>query len=200
MNLPRFKFYFDTILSRFPDVMKDDYLKASLLHPLFKSYPMYTPTVKRRLVSELAVELQEILDKNNSAEKENIGTSVNNRGDIENLSTFKKLFDYDIDSGFSGAQCSSTVNAEIILHNYLSSADTSMESLINYPEIGKLFIRYNTVLCSSAACERLFSLAKHVLRADRCQLKDENFEAQLILKANLFPSKNSSNRSDSVEI
>lgn len=180
--------------------MKDDYLKAALLHPLFKFYPIFDPSEKRRLVSELAVELQEIMDRKNSAEKVNSSVKVNNRSDIENLSTFKKLFDYDVDSGFIGAQSSTTVNAEIILHNYLSSADTSIENLINFPDVGKLFIKYNTVLCSSAACERLFSLAKHVLRADRCQITDENFEAQLVLKANLFPSKGHSDRSDSVEI
>lgn len=129
------------------------------------------------------------MDIVDSGDKENIGTTGNNRCNIENLSTFKKLFDYDIESGFSGSEASSTVNAEIILHNYLSLVDTSIESLYNFPDIAKLFIKYNTVLCSSGACERLFSLAKHVLRAERCQINDENFEAQLILKANLFPSK-----------
>lgn len=169
--------------------MNDDYLKATLLHPLFNSYPLVTPATKRRLVSELAVELQALLDTNDSGDKENTGKTGNSRCNIENLSTFKKLFDYDVESGFSGSDVSSTINSEIILHNYLSLTDTSIESLYNFPEISKLFIKYNTVLCSSGACERLFSLAKHVLRAERCQINDENFEAQLILKANLFPSK-----------
>lgn len=112
-----------------------------------------------------------------------------NRADIEHWRTFQRLFDYDVVSGFACSKSSHTFNAEVLLHNYLSNGDTSIESLKNFPEIGQLFIKYNTVLCSSAACERLFSLAKHELRADRCQLKDENVEAQLILKATLYPSK-----------
>ncbi|KAJ6646217.1 hypothetical protein Bhyg_01428 [Pseudolycoriella hygida] len=53
----------ESIEKRFPDYMKDDYLKASLLHPLFKSYEMVSASTKERLINELAVELQEILNK-----------------------------------------------------------------------------------------------------------------------------------------
>lgn len=165
--------------------MKDDYLKASLLHPLFKSYDMMSTSTKERIIIELAVELQEIMDESGATEPK---SKPKDRADIQNLTTFQRLFDYDSDKGFSGSRASSTIKAEVLLHSFLSNGDTSIESLKNYPQIGQLFIKYNTVLCSSAACERLFSLAKHVLAADRCQLKDENFEAQLILKAIRFPS------------
>lgn len=88
--------------------MKDDYLKASLLHPLFKSYQMSAST-KERLINELAVELQELMDKSHNTETE---TQSKNRADIQNLNTFQRLFDYDENSGFSGSKASSTVKAE----------------------------------------------------------------------------------------
>lgn len=174
-----------TIFSvRFPNYMRDESLKAMLLHPLFKSYPMVSPSLKARLTCELAVELQETMDKASSDQP----TKEKDRSDIQHLKTFQRLFDYSENTGFSGSNSLSTCKAEVILHNYLSDDSTEISSLKKYPEIGKLFIKYNTVICSSAACERLFSLAKFVLRADRCQLSNESFEAQLILKSNLFPS------------
>lgn len=84
----------------------------------------------------------------------------------------------------------SVCKAEVLLHNFMSDDSTEISSLKDYTEIGCLFIKYNTVICSNAACERLFSLAEFVLRANRCQLSNESFEAQIILKSNLFPSKN----------
>ncbi len=165
--------------------MRDDCLKAMLLHPLFKSYPMLTSSLKARLTSELAVELQEVMDQSSS----NNPTKQKDRSDIQHLKTFQRLFDYSENTGFSGSNSSSVCKAEVILHNYMSDESTEISCLNNYPEIGRLFIKYNTIICSSAACERLFSLAKFVLRADRCQLSNESFEVQIILKTNLFPSK-----------
>lgn len=69
-----------------------------------------------------------------------------------------------------------------------NSSETN--SLKNCREIGRLFIKYNRAICSSAACDRLSSLAKFVLKADRCQLREESFEAQLIVKYKKFSSKN----------
>lgn len=167
--------------------MRDDCLKAMLLHPLFKSYPMLSSSLKSRLISELAVELQEVMDKSSS---NIILTTERDRSDIQHLKTFQRLFDYTENTGFSGSNSLSICKAEVLLHNYMSDDSPEISSLKNYPEIGRLFIKYDTVICSSAACERLFSLAKFVLRADRCQLSNESFEAQIMLKCNLFPSRN----------
>lgn len=93
--------------------MNDDCLKASLLHPLFSDYPMLTETHKSRLVSDLTVELQEIMDDAKSTEKV---TKSKKTYDIENLHSFKKLFGYDDTKGFSGSKSSDTIQAEVILH------------------------------------------------------------------------------------
>lgn len=114
------------------------------------------------------------------------------RSNITKLKSFQKLFDFDPKQGFSGSDfmvTKSSSNAESIIHRYLASPSTTFDIFDEYPEIGKLFIKYNTPLCSSATRERLFSLAKHVLTEMRCRLKDENFESQLLLKANKFPSR-----------
>ncbi|KAJ6639010.1 hypothetical protein Bhyg_11749, partial [Pseudolycoriella hygida] len=47
-----------SVEKRFSDYMNDDCLKAMLLHPLFKSYPLLSSSLKTRLTSELTFELQ----------------------------------------------------------------------------------------------------------------------------------------------
>ncbi|QQP39724.1 Uncharacterized protein FKW44_000953, partial [Caligus rogercresseyi] len=49
----------------------------------------------------------------------------------------------------------------------------------------ELFIKYNTPLPSSAAVERLFSMASDVLRAKRSCLTAENFENLIFMKGNM---------------
>lgn len=73
-----------------------------------------------------------------------------------------------------------------LVHKYLEFTDKSIESLKKFPEIGKLFIKYNTPIMSSAACESLFSVAKYVFSSNRVNLSDTAFEAQLMLKLNNF--------------
>ena len=71
-----------------------------------------------------------------------------------------------------------------ILAEYFASSNKSLELLLDpkFAPVKKLFIKYNTKLLSSAACERLFSIAKHILTASRTLLGDEKFEKLLILK------------------
>ena len=54
--------------------------------------------------------------------------------------------------------------------------------LDKYPNIKKLFMRYNTMLPSSAPVERLFSMAALVLTGKRANLSDTLLEHLILLK------------------
>ena len=65
-------------------------------------------------------------------------------------------------------------------------AEKSLNCLNNYPSIKKLFIKYNTSLCSSAPVERLFSFASFVHSPSRSNLSDKTFENLIFLKSNQY--------------
>jgi len=69
---------------------------------------------------------------------------------------------------------------------YLEDKSPNVEMLHLYPTVKKMFVnvKYNTPIPSSAPVERLFSYAGMVLTKKRSSMTDENFEQQLLLKAN----------------
>lgn len=67
---------------------------------------------------------------------------------------------------------------------YLMDSSTSLEMLNRYPNIKKLFIRYNTPLPSSASVERIFSYAGLIHAPRRSSLSDKTFEQLILLKVN----------------
>ena len=74
--------------------------------------------------------------------------------------------------------------AEENVTDYLSNRSQDLLMLKNFPSIEKLYRKTNTVLASSASVERVFSQAKRVLRDNRSNLSDKNFELQLLLQCN----------------
>ena len=76
----------------------------------------------------------------------------------------------------------STVEIEIL--NYINSKNTNLDMLNNYPIIEMLFIKYNSILPSSAPVGRMFSIATNINKPKRNKLNDTNFELFVLLKAN----------------
>jgi len=67
---------------------------------------------------------------------------------------------------------------------YLNDPSTEIQMLQNHPQVKQLFLKYNTVIPSSAPVERLFSTASLILTKHRNRLSDALFEKLLLLKAN----------------
>ena len=67
---------------------------------------------------------------------------------------------------------------------YLESPEKELSMLHRFPNVKKLFIKYNSGLPSSAPVERLFSMSKHILTQSRNRLSDNTFEQLLLLKVN----------------
>lgn len=70
------------------------------------------------------------------------------------------------------------------LEEYLSSVSTETSSIMAWPLLKDLFVKTNTALPASAACERLFSAAGLIFTPLRARIGDKNFENQLLLKLN----------------
>ena len=80
--------------------------------------------------------------------------------DTEMLDLFEVVIDQDQE------QVDQADNTEL-LTKYFASSNKNLDLLLDpqFAPIKKLFIKYNTKLLSSAACERLFSMAKHIMTA-----------------------------------
>ena len=67
---------------------------------------------------------------------------------------------------------------------YLNDPATEVAMLQKHLQVKELFIKYNTVIPSSAPVKRLFSTASLILTKHRNRLSDSMFEKLLLLKAN----------------
>ena len=76
----------------------------------------------------------------------------------------------------------STVEIEIL--NYINSQNTNLDMLNNYPIIKMLFIKYNSILPSSAPVKRMFSIATNINKPKRNKLNDTKFTLLVLLKSN----------------
>lgn len=74
------------------------------------------------------------------------------------------------------------ISGNIEALSYLESKSKELDSLHSYPNVKKLFFKYNTTLPSSAAAERLFSSGQQIFVPRRNRLSDNTFEKLLFLR------------------
>lgn len=100
----------------------------------------------------------------------------------------KHISESDADSqeddffSFGSEKQSKNANSEVDM--FLSDPSRDLLSIKKFPLIFKLFLQFNTSLPSSASVERLFSLGSQIYLPRRNRLSDNNFERQLLLRAN----------------
>ena len=85
---------------------------------------------------------------------------------------------------FMGNTSSETGNAqsqaELQALQYLDDGDRTLQCLVKFPAVREVFRKYNVALPSSAAVERLFSVAGVIGTAKRNRLRPELFEKLLL--------------------
>jgi hypothetical protein len=68
------------------------------------------------------------------------------------------------------------------VEEFMESKSTSLLSLKDYPQVARAFVKANSTLPSSAAVERLFSIAGMILSPRRCKISDKLFDKMVFLK------------------
>lgn len=96
---------------------------------------------------------------------------------VEDDQFFKFLKDQD-----HAQTTDNIINMEVF--SYLSDKQKDIISIARFPHVKYLFLKFNTILSSSAPVERLFSTGGQILVPRRNRLSDDIFEACLVCKTN----------------
>lgn len=103
---------------------------------------------------------------------------------LESDSNFSTDEDFFVFSSHSTTTNKKKSDVEMELIKFWEDENVHINVLEKYPNIKKLFIKFNTNLCSSAPVERLFSFAGFKHSPNRSSLSDKNFEMLVFLKGN----------------
>ena len=156
----------DGIEKRFDSLFDDrTHLLASLSHPEFKTRFIVGQEEKEKAVKLLKAEV--------SSMSSNVSEGANKEKEktVEN----KSLFFFEDEE---------TTQDEDEVQSFLRSQDRKLLSLKAFPTIERIFRKYNTILPSSACCERLFSRGKLTFGDKRHSLLDSSAEKQVMLNHN----------------
>ena len=165
----RFQGYFD----------RKDLILASLTHPLFKLRWLEDADAKERARQLFLNAMKSESEKVCAAQHQSTTCTSEQVAAVSDADSFF----YFEEVAHCDNSCS-TILAEMDMFLADSSRDISCLANAHYPLVKSLFLRYNTGMPSSAPVERLFSLGGQILTPRRNRLSDENFEMQLLLRAN----------------
>ena len=112
------------------------------------------------------------------------GAHADNDGDLNSTTLDFFTFMDTIEPQQNAAAGLLQSRGEIQGLQYLDDSDKTLQSLKQYPYVRDLFIKYNVALPSSAAVERLFSIAGMVATAKRNRLRPALSESLLLQRAN----------------
>ena len=145
---------------------------ASCFHPLFKlKWLPESLESERKRIHNLCINSMETMKTSMS---EQAGTTSGSTSDT--------------DEDFFIFSCPKTEKQQsqhqLEFASFLNDKSKSLSSLNTYSSVKKLFIRFNTSLCSSAAVERLFSFAGFIQSPTRQSLSDKCFQTLIFLKEN----------------
>lgn len=154
---------------------------AATLHPKFKQewakgFDERMRTKIRDAVKEAAIQFHQDgniqLTKNKEAHKNYVFTT----GSQSSPEDLFPAYSSEVDS---------------ILTNFLQKpCTTDLNAVKEHELIHKMFIRYNTILPSSAPVERLFSYATMTSLPKLNRLTDKNFELRVLCRANMKKASN----------
>ncbi|KAK7118843.1 hypothetical protein R3I94_022373 [Phoxinus phoxinus] len=163
----------DAIISgvkrRFGYIFQDTRLLiASAAHPMFRL--AYIPSGKKAdVLSNLKAEVNLLHTQYPDDHMQTDGEDPTDDGD-------------EITGYFPSLRTRTVLNE---VDSYLQSPETNLVNAFqNLPMMKKIFLKYNTGVPASAACERLFSVGKDIFRPKRNRLSDANFEKLLLCRVN----------------
>ncbi|KAG0419571.1 hypothetical protein HPB47_004014 [Ixodes persulcatus] len=164
---------FNGIKKRFDHLHGDrELLLASALIPRFKANWVTYLARREALAEQLTDELSRPCYRSTTA----IGAPSTQEDDADHSTS-----DY---FSFAMTTASSSISQNEASRFLQDAECTSIASLQRYDAVRQAFVRYNTVLPSSASVERVFSVAADIFTKKRGKMSDATFESQLLLKIN----------------
>jgi len=103
---------------------------------------------------------------------------------ILHVSQFPPSESNDDEDAFFRSRHRPHVNVQDVVANYLHDASDTLASLDVWPSLKPTFIKLNTSLPATAACERLFSMVGRVFVPRQGRISDKCFEQQLLAYSN----------------
>lgn len=186
----RFKNYYE--LS--PEV--NQAILASMSHPFFKLrwLDLETPPSTKKTLCDLFVNSAKTIASEYTSET--ISSISNSESDDDFYEMLKQLNNEKEADSVSNTEAynlfTSTPLEQIQFHSkidievlqFLEDKSKDLYCLNQFPHVKQLFLKYNVVLPSFAAVERLFSFAGMINTPKRSNLSDKTFEKLVFLKGN----------------